>query len=555
MLSIAVGQGLLLFALYKAFDAHVWPSESPLWWYPLWTLAVAIPILLLLSLECGNERRVVSMSAGLGAVLAILAIYTGWQAQPFGEFPVFSLSAAFGLSIAIACFKALMYLQQRAAHLPMSYEVLFTYSWRNFLVLALAVLFVLVFWLVLQLWAGLFRVIEIDFFSELFKKDWFLFPVLGFAHGLGVVIFRELTRVIDNITRLLQGLIKLLLPLVVIVAAIFLLALPFTGLDALWATGSGTSLLLWLTALMLFFANAVYQDGRDAQPYPPIVHRLIYFGLYSLPVLCILSLYGLVLRLNQYGWTVERSWGFVVWLVLALFSAGYVWGIVTRRADWPETLARVNTIMGLVVLALMLLANSPFMDFRKISLGSQLARVDSGEIELESFDFYYAHHYLARPGNLALEKMIADVGDSDPDLLEMIKNPRAIQSAMALEAGDKFWAKVVYRPEAFEVPFALKALIEQFRFTNLPGEAVLLQVDLDSDGQNEYALIRLHEHGIMRAMYFHETDDGWQQGNLNYSWQDFPAEDVAKSVKEGAIELESSQYKDLRIGELLLKAN
>jgi hypothetical protein len=555
MLSIAVGQGLLLFALYKAFDAHVWPSESPLWWYPLWTLVVAIPILLLLSLECGNERRVVSMSAGFGAVLAVLAIYTGWQAQPFGEFPVFSLSAAFGLSIAIACFKALMYLQQRAAHLPMSYEVLFTYSWRNFLVVALAALFVLVFWLILQLWAGLFRVIEIDFFSELFKKDWFLFPVLGFAHGLGVLIFRELTRVIDNITRLLQGLIKLLLPLVVIVAAIFLLALPFTGLDALWATGSGTSLLLWLTALMLFFTNAVYQDGRDAHPYPPIVHRLIYVGLYALPVLCVLSLYGLMLRLNQYGWTVERSWGFVVWLVLALFSAGYVWGIVTRRADWPETLARVNTIMGIVVLVLMLLANSPFMDFRKISLGSQLARVDSGEIELESFDFYYAHHHLARPGNLALEKMIADVGDSDPDLLEMIKNPRAIQSAMALEAGDKFWAKVVYRPEAFEVPFALKAMIEQFRFTNLPGEAVLLQVDLDSDRQNEYALIQLHEHGIMRAMYFHKTDDGWQQGNLNYSWQDFPAEDVAKSVKEGAIELESSQYKDLRIGELLLKAN
>ncbi len=210
MLSIAVAQSLLLFALYKAFDANAWPSESPLWSYPLWTLVIAVPVLLLLSLERGNERRVIVMSAGFGGVLAALAFYTGWQAEPFGEFPVFSLSAAFGCSIVIACFKALMYLQQRAAQVPMSYEVLFTYSWRNFLVLALAALFILVFWLILQLWAGLFRVIEIDFFSELFRKDWFLFPVLGFAHGMGVMIFRELTRVIDNITRLLQGLIRAL---------------------------------------------------------------------------------------------------------------------------------------------------------------------------------------------------------------------------------------------------------------------------------------------------------------------------------------------------------
>ncbi len=448
-----------------------------------------------------------------------------------------------------------MYLQQRAAQVPMSYEVLFTYSWRNFLVLALAALFILAFWLILMLWAGLFRVIEIDFFSELFRKDWFLFPVLGFAHGLGVMIFRELTRIIDNITRLLQGLIKLLLPLVVLVAVIFLLALPFTGLEVLWSTGRGTALLLWLSALLLFFSNAVYQDGRGANPYPPIVHRLIYFGLCALPVLSALSLYGLMLRLNQYGWTVGRSWGFLVWLVLALFSAGYVWGIVTRRAAWPEALAKVNTIMGLVVLALMLLANSPLMDFRKISLNSQLARVDSGEIQVEGFDFFYAHQHLARPGYLALERMKVDIGDSNPQLLEMIENPRQIRSAVAMENVDKFWGRMVYRPAPFEVPFALKAMIEQFRFTNLPGESVMIEVDLDGDGQSEYALVQMSDWGVLRAMYFYRTGEGWRQGNLNYSWQHLPGEDVVKSLKEGQIRSESPQFNDLRIGNVLLRPN
>jgi hypothetical protein len=421
--------------------------------------------------------------------------------------------------------------------------------------LALAALFVLVFGLILMLWAGLFRVIEIDFFSELFRKDWFLFPVLGFAHGLGVMIFRELTRIIDNITRLLQGLIKLLLPLVILVAVIFLAALPFTGLEVLWSTGRGTALLLWLTAIILFFANAVYQDGRGANPYPAIVHRLIYFGLSALPVLCALSLYGLVLRLNQYGWTVERSWAFVAWLVLALFSAGYVWGIVRRRAEWPEALARVNTIMGLVVLALVLLANSPLMDFRKISLKSQLARVDSGEIQLDGFDFFYAHHHLARPGYLALERWKADIGDSNPELLARIENPRQLRSAVALESLDNFWQNVVYRPAPFDVPVALKSMIEQFRFIGLPGEAVMIEIDLDADGKNEYVLVQASDQGAFRPMYFYLSDDGWQQGSLNYSRQHFPGDAMAKSLKEGEIKLESPQYLDLRVGDVLLKPN
>jgi len=205
--------------------------------------------------------------AGFAAILALLAVYTGWQAEPFGKFPVSSLSMTFAFGIGLACFKALMYLQQRANEVPLTYQVLFTNSWRNFLVAALSAVFVLVFWLILVLWGQLFKVIEIYFFHELFTEDWFIFPVLSIAFGLGVIMFRDLMHVIDNISKLLHWLIKLLLPLVVTIAVIFLAALPVVGLDVLWSTGNGTALLLWLLALMLFFTNAVYQDGREANPY------------------------------------------------------------------------------------------------------------------------------------------------------------------------------------------------------------------------------------------------------------------------------------------------
>ena len=553
MLIIAVVQGILLFALYRAFDTDAWPSESPLWSFPLWTLAVSVPLLLLLSLDRSNAHRVSKLVAGAAVVLTLLAIYTGWQAEPFGEFALFGLSFAFICSVTLACFKALMYLQQRANQVPLTYQVLFTNSWRNFLVAALSALFVFIFWLILMLWGALFKVIEIDFFHELFTEDWFFFPVLGLAFGLAVIIFRNLTQVIDNITKLLHGLIKLLLPLVVAVAVIFLAALPFVGLNALWSTGNGTALLLWLLAIILFFTNAVYQDGRETNPYSPIIHRLIFLGLCVMPIISALSLYGLVLRLNQYGWSVERCWAFVVWLILTLLAAGYVTGIVRRRAEWTTDLARVNTAMGLVVLVLMLLTNSPLLDFRKISLHSQLNRVESGEIELKDFDFWYAKNQLARPGYLALEEIKQEIGDSDPALLEMVNNPVRQRWGQIIRSTEDVWAAMLYRPEPFDVPQSLKSHINSDYILRYWLDPVMIQVDLDNDGQSEYLMLVLTENGITHSRFYYLTEKGWRDGSLQYAQWKYGNGIARDAIKNGEIELIDPRFKDLQIGGVLLQ--
>lgn len=553
MLVIAFLQGIFLYALYRAFDEKIWPSESPLWSYPLWTVVLAVPLLLLLSIDSKNTVAVYRQVGIFGGVLALLAIYTGWQAEPFAEFPNSSLSFAFGLSIALACFKGLMYLQQRANAIPLNYQTLFTYSWRNFLVAALSALFVLVFWLILMLWGQLFKVIEIDFFYELFTEEWFAIPILSFAFGLGVIIFRDLTRVLDTITSLLHWLIKLLLPLIVTIAVIFLVSLPFVGLDVLWSTGNGTSLLLWLLAIMLFFTNAVYQDGREATPYPQIIHRLIFCGLSVMPVVSALSFYGLSLRIEQYGWSVERCWAFVVWLILSLFAVGYFVGIVRRRDQWTNDLARVNTAMGLVVMVLMLLANSPVLDFRKISLASQLRMVESGETELRAFDFWYTKQHLARPGYLAMEKMKQDIGTSDPELLSRIEDPVRLGFAVSLEDNEKMWATMRYRPEAFEVPAALKPMVEKNSRSVRSTDLVMIRADLDEDGQDEYLLLAVQDYGIGFSQFYYLTDAGWQSGHLqNPHWQR-NRDRIKELIESGEVTTVAPRFKNLDVGGIVLR--
>src|SRR6056297_923583 len=111
LLAIAFLQGLCLLVLYRSVESGFWPSESPVWAFPLWTLAVAVPLLLLLSITRENVAAVAKYVAGFAVVLVVLAAYTGWQARPFGEFPVGSLAGIFTITIGLACFKALMYLQ------------------------------------------------------------------------------------------------------------------------------------------------------------------------------------------------------------------------------------------------------------------------------------------------------------------------------------------------------------------------------------------------------------------------------------------------------------
>ena len=550
MLGISFGQGIALFLLWRALENQAWPSQTPAVNFPLWTFALVCPVLVLLSVDKGNLLRCLKAVGLFTAILVLLAIHVGRQASPHGEFPIESLLFVSVVTGLIACFKGLMHCQQWLGRAQRTYEVLFTYSWRNFLVAALAAALTLGVTLILFLSGALFSQIGMDFFLELFREDWFLFPVLSVAFGLGVLIFRRLVPVIDTITSLLEGLMRLLLPLIGAVVVIFLGALPFTGLAPLWETGNGTALLLWLNAFALFFVNAVYQTGRNL-PYPLLVHRLLSPAIALLPIVSALALYGLYLRIDDYGLTVARCWAFSIFLILALFSGGYAWTVVRGRAAWPQHLGQVNRVMGWIVLATMLLVNSPLLDFRSMSLASQLARVEAGEIELREFDFHYAKHHLARPGYLEMQSLIAQFNDSDPKLAQSIREP--VRQVLRKTQTNELWNRMVFRPEPFEAPPGLLEAIGQ----SGPGQPesyddfVLLRIDLDADGVPEYVLLaKERDYDDVDAWRYSRDSDAWVSQRL-YLRHDFVEDaDLAQTLRNGEIELVVPRFRNLNVGEL-----
>ena len=488
MLGLSVLQGLVLAGLWLAFDRDTWLAETPVIFVPLWTAAVAWPVLVLLVVEVGSLRRTLFYASGFAAVLMLLGAYIGWQATPYGAFPIASLVAVYGVTLVIACYLALAYLPQVTRGQPLGYEALFANAWRILLVTGLSVLMVLGVYALMALCAALFGVLGIDAFGELFARPWFVLLVGSLAFGVGVLACRRRIDLIDAAIGLLEGLTRYLLPLVLVIVVVFLCTLPVVGLQPLWDTGNGTAILLALNAVALVLVNAVYQAGRDA-PYGPLVHRLMSVGIALLPLVSALAVYGVALRVAQYGWTVERCWALTAAVLFALLSVGYAAAVVWRRAGWPAYLAPFNTVMGGVVIGVLLLANSPLLDFRSIAVASQLARIESGEIVPAEFDFRYARTFLARPGYLRTRPLVAELG-VDPGKPGFGGFVFAAADAADRARHEDLWGTVEYRPEAFPVPAGLRATVEQIgTFVDDP---VLVELDLDQDGEMEYALLGAH---------------------------------------------------------------
>jgi hypothetical protein len=555
LILIALLQGGALLFLHQAIELKFWPAAQPQWLFAFYSIAIAGPVMLMLGLTEGKVWMFAKYLVPFILLLGVLGFYVGYQAVPLPHIKFETLLFAFVLTLSIAVFKALMYTQQFVSGENFSYSNLFLWLWRNFLTLALSLLFALCVWGVLMLWAFLFKAIKINLFYDLFTEAWFYYPAITLAHGFGVLIFRRLSHVIDVITRLQQALMKFLLVLLVFVSVLFLGGLLFTGLQPLWGSG-GSYLILWMQALMLFFLNAVYQDDVRARPYHVWIHRFIYMGVALLPIYSVVSYYGLSLRIEQYGWSVSRCWGFLIWALLAMFSLGYLWGIARYRDNWLQQLSRVNVSMGLVVLAMMLLVCTPLLDFRKISVSSQLQRLETGQVMLEDFDVRYFRNQLARPGYLALEDLKERYAESHPEIVLKINNYYRDYGQQQSISKEEFLAAINLM--SGEIPASLaEQLFKDFGNKTWATEDIkkyyLMPVDMNGDAQLEYLYVENYIHYRNIKLYY-QVGEEWLAQAFGSDYSKLTDEDFIRLLSAGEYKVVAPEWSDIEIGGTRLRA-
>ncbi|WP_299598297.1 DUF4153 domain-containing protein [uncultured Microbulbifer sp.] len=569
ILIAALTQGLALYAL-KFFDAVA--DWSPVWQYLGYTVVIAIPPLVILSVAPRLARGYWWVIGGFTLLLALLASYRGYQCTPADTIHC-GWPKDYAIAMVIAAFIVVFLLRASATTSTTksdrlqrpSYPAQFHYSWDVALTAGLTLVFTGIFWMILFLWQSLFKLVGVDFFRELFEKDWFFYPVTWLVAGCGAILFRSQQSFVLTLKRLLRTMLVALLPLLAVLTVMFLATLPFTGLQPIWDTGHGSALLLWLLALLLFFTNGVIQDEFPFARYPKWINRLLLLALVVAPVYAGFALYGIFLRVQQYGWTPERLWGFVVALTLTLLAVCYSISILRRGGHWAEWLPRINTGLALWVLAVCLVTQSPLANFWKISAGSQLARLQEGRIELADFDFL--RHKLGRPG------------------LEALQQAKSLPVVQQNEAVAEYIDKILANTER-HAPFRENPLKEKQRQGTLKDLAVLpegaslgesftfdsryhgcldtehrqcfwLVQDMDGDGSDEYLLFahsveraeHRNNHYLLEITLYGEVDGLWRVIHRNSREIKEDPESLKQAVASGKFSLRPPRWQALYLND------
>lgn len=406
-LLIGLAQGALLYGMYRAAQDHAWPATAPMLFIPLLLVLVIVPVLLVSSLGHMAGRRLAQWAGAAAAIIAALGAYDAWRAVPnVGQTsPRLDPSHLLGVFLVAGFFIAHSLVMTGSAERRRiaSYAGYFETAWKMAVQLAFSAFFVGVIWGVLNMGAELFALVKLTFLRELLQKSWFNIPVIAFSFSCAMHLTDVRPAIVRGIRTLLLVLMSWILPVAVLIVGGFLASLVFTGLAPLWATRHASAVLLGAAALLLVLINAAWQNGAalDTAALPIRVSAPI-AALLLAPIVLI-AIWALTLRVADYGWTNDRIIAAACELVAACYAAGYAQAAL--RKGRLERIGAVNIITAFVVLAVLLALFSPIADPARLSTNNQLARLATGKVMPDKFDYAYLRFEGAGYGRDALASL------------------------------------------------------------------------------------------------------------------------------------------------------
>ena len=424
-LGIGLIQGLGLFWLHQSIKAKgglcsaadeslcpqiSWPGTEPLLFGPLLLVVAFLPMVLLAGVGRLRPVTLAIWTVVAGVALALLGLHDiarqsvdTLSQSPFLSPPVVLFSAA-ALFISHHLVAPADFERRRIASFPAYFDT----TWKAGVQLAMSIGFTGAFWILLLLGAALFKVIGLDFLEDLLRKDWFWIPVSTLAFSIAVHLTDVRDGLIRGVRTVALMLLSWLLLVMTVLAAGFLAALPFTGLEGLWETGNATSLVLAAAAALIILINTAYQDGRPDN-LPPLVLRIaVRVAAVLLTPLVILAVLGLSLRIGQYGLTPDRIIAAACALIGVAYAVGYGWAALSpfwRKADWMRPLERTNIWTAILTVAVILLLFSPALDPARLSVMDQVARLERGAVTSDKFDYRFLRFESGKAGQAALARL------------------------------------------------------------------------------------------------------------------------------------------------------
>lgn len=491
MIFIGLLQGTLCYLLMTYLVPH-----NDGWLFYGMPATIAITSALLLTVVSFKQRALWFWMALIFVVVLAMSVWLKWQVEDSDKWRQHDVFMFYGWRLLLMAMLALPWIQyslhvsREQARYPHFYRQL----WLNTLTLLIVFLANGLFWLVLLLWSEMFKLVGIPFFSTLFfDTDWFGYVAFGLITALAVVLARTQSRLVTAVQKLLTFIATGLLPLVALLALMFILTLPFTGLEAISQRVSAAGLMSTLTLLLLLLMAIVREPQKEALPYPGALRYLIKCSLIVAPIYMLIAGWSLWVRIQQYGWTPERLYGVLVVVVLLVWSFGYLASILRRGRNPLELQGSVILGVSLLTLGLLVLLSSPVIDAWRISVNSHMGLYHSGRIKPDQVSLYMLDHS-GKPGRAALEALQKDVAFNQDskrrrDLSSLLQGSRDPVKELT---ATQLVSKVVIAPGSQKPDDAFWTFVKTqgYRITSCAEQnaCVLVSQDLNADGHPEQVL-------------------------------------------------------------------
>lgn len=553
----ALVQGIGLYAVHLATRDVTFETPAPAWTGALLALSLFLPLTAqMLRSHLHLPRGLITLGA-----LAVLLAGFGWHQHLATRFSLAGgamVGTAFLLFLwwCLALPFMLSWIRDQRWRPP--YPDLFLSAWHTLLILAQALVFCGLFWALLVLGAGLFKLLDIDLPTRVVSSQLFrtLVLPLGFALGL---------QFSSNSPRLTSTLMELALtPLKWLSLLSGLILLTFTPvlmvkLPSMISQGQHivpASILLWLIAVSVLFVNAAFRDGQTGTGLPRRIELALRAVMPFMIIISLAALYALYVRIDAHGLTVARVWAVLTAGIALLYSAGYTVAAM-RPGPWMAGIAPTNTAIALLLIVALTLMFTPLLSPQRLAANSLYERIVQSTEAPSPYDSRV--HSLGSTGQYGQKRLQA--------LAELQDHPHAAlirQQARGMLQGNPIQGE----PGALPTEFLSDLPIHPAGQTLTPAEMTALQddlsaahrlssvqivvagvfTDLDGDGKQEFIL--LHQHG---GLVYVRTAAGLDFSTSLYTVNTQSPQGITpEEVTEGKLRLLRPRWLMLEVGGRLL---
>lgn len=339
------------------------------------------------------------------------------------------------------------------------YPSLFVASWNIVVRAAAAWIFTGAVWALIWLSHTLLSLVGIEAIGRLIGDQPLLaWLVTGLALGLGLAVVTELSDLLSP--ALVIRLLRLLLPPLVLVVAVFVAALPLRGLSRLFGSFSAAGTLMAISVAAVTLISITADVADDCAPRSRLLRAAARVMALLLPVLAGLSCLAIWLRVAPYGLTPQRVAGIAAAAICCAYALAFAAAAALGGRGWLGWIRQANFWLGLMLIAVSALWLTPLLDPLRIAAQNQVARYADGRSEVDELPLVEMRWDWGRAGERALGELAAQPEDArTPVLKERLAAVLAAPSRRATldqpldpQIERDFLTALVLRPEGRMLP-------------------------------------------------------------------------------------------------------